>query len=500
MMEKVNKFIYRTPLLLLGCLLVFNSCDSDNDDPIVGPDVPPSEEASNAPIITSEDGSTIINTNVIEVGNEETDIVFDKVTRIMSTTGKEDEHTLNCVGMAAINLNGEELKEQDMSNIVKDATIINKGTINVHTKDYVAKYEKMIQDPENKDRKFKYLRVLAMYGGANNMVINEGTINVYFDHDPNTKITIYVIAMTGMDGATVVNRGHINFYGNGSVATRMRGVATFESNMTIINDNTITADVDIAEDSRMITTGGSNMTVINNGLMKASCPGTLFGMTRYGDNNLIKLVSKCNPEGYENIVNPAMRTVAGLFDLIEPTRPAVTSAILNRGEIEITLAGVNPVDSCRSAGGIGIMSSAGMIPFEYHEEVRNEGTIKVSDEGGHGNSHSEAFFCSTNPKYPVYVNVDQWNTTLRDFSKDHLFSIAGCSLNLNMTNICLSKADGYKEGTEYSAALGDMIKNGLSPMNSIIGFDNMRFSTADKTLDVIHNKGKKTVALVTKSE
>ena len=69
-----------------------------------------------------------------------------------------------------------------------------------------------------------------------------------------------------------------------------------------------------------------------------------------------------------------------------------------------------------------------------------------------------------------------------------------------MANICLSKADGYKEGTEYSAALGDMIKNGLSPMNSIIGFDNMRFSTADKTLDVIHNKEKKTVALVTKSE
>ena len=155
--------IYRFTLLLLGFLLVFNSCDSDNDDPIVGPDVPPVEKDSNAPIITSEDGSTIINTNVIEVGNEETDIVFDKITRIMSIeAGKYDEHTLNCVGMAAINLNGEDMKEQDMSNLVKDATIINKGTINVHTKDYVAKYEKMIQDPENKDRKFKYLRVLAM--------------------------------------------------------------------------------------------------------------------------------------------------------------------------------------------------------------------------------------------------------------------------------------------------------------------------------------------------
>ena len=49
--------IYRLSLLLLGFLLVFNSCDSDNDDPIVGPDVPPAEEDSNAPIITSENGS-----------------------------------------------------------------------------------------------------------------------------------------------------------------------------------------------------------------------------------------------------------------------------------------------------------------------------------------------------------------------------------------------------------------------------------------------------------
>ena len=498
--------IYRFTLLLLGFLLVFNSCDSDNDDPIVGPDVPPVEKDSNAPIITSEDGSTIINTNVIEVGNEETDIVFDKITRIMSIeAGKYDEHTLNCVGMAAINLNGEDMKEQDMSNLVKDATIINKGTINVHTKDYVAKYEKMIQDPENKDRKFKYLRVLAMYGGANNMVINEGTINVYFDHDPNTKITIYVIAMTGMDGTTVINRGHINFYGNGSVSTRMRGAATFESNMTIINENTITADVDIAEDTRMITAGGSNMNIVNNGLMQASCPGTLFGMTRFGDNNLInngtiKLYSKCTPDGYDNIVSVPMRCVAGLYDQIQDDRTGITSPILNRGEIDITLAGVNPADSCRTAGGIYVMAAAKELPYEYHDEVRNEGTIKVIDEGGPGNKSGEGYFWTVMPQYPIYVNVDQWNTTLRDFRKEPLFYASGCILNLNMANICLSKADGYKEGTEYSAALGDMIKNGLSPMNSIIGFDNMRFSTADKTLDVIHNKEKKTVALVTKSE
>ena len=315
--------IYRFTLLLLGFLLVFNSCDSDNDDPIVGPDVPPAEEDSNAPIMTSEDGSTIVNDGEIMVGNEETDIVFDMVSTIMSATGgKHEEHTINCVGMGAANLIGEDFKEQDMSNIVKDATLINRGTITVHTKDIVAKYADLVQDPDNQDRKFTYLRVLAMYGGKHNLMINEGTINVYFDHDPDTKITVYVIAMAGSKEATVINRGNINFYGNGSVATRMRGMASFGDDMTLINDNTITADVDLAEDSRMITTGGSNMTIVNNGLMQASCPGTLFGMTRYGDNSLtnngtIKLVSKCTLEGYKNIVSPANRSVSGMIDMIQ---------------------------------------------------------------------------------------------------------------------------------------------------------------------------------------
>ena len=503
---KAMKHIYRIPLLLLGVLLSFNSCDSDNDDPIIGPDVPPAEEDSKTPILTSEDGSAIVNTGEIVVGNEETDVVFDMVSTILSPTeGRIEEHTINCVGMAAARLIGEDFKEQDMSSIVKDATIINRGTITVHTKDIVAKYADLVQDPDHKDRKFTYLRVLVMYGGKNNLLVNEGTINVYFDHDPYTKITVYVMAMSGSKESTLVNRGSINFYGNGSVATRMRGMASFGNGMTLINDNTITADVDLAEDSRMITTGGSNMTVVNNGVMNATCSGTLLGMTRFGDNCLInngsiKLVSKCTPEGYKNITDLPHRCVAGLFDMIETARPAVTSPILNRGDIDITVAGVNPEDSCRKAGGIVIMSTAGKLPFDYHDEVRNEGTIKYHDEGGRGNIAAEGFFCAVSPKFPIYVNVDQWNTTLRDFKKKPLFAIMGCNFNLNVANICLSKADGYKEGTEYSVALGDIIKNGLSPMNNIIGYDNMRFSSADNTLDVLLNKEMETVALVTKSE
>lgn len=247
------------------------------------------------------------------------------------------------------------------------------------------------------------------------------------------------------------------------------------------------------------------MTIVNNGLMQASCPGTLFGMTRYGDNSLtnngtIKLVSKCTLEGYKNIVSPANRSVSGMIDMIQSDRRAVSSPILNRGEIDVTLAGVNPEDSCRGGAGIAIVSIAKQLPFEYHDEVRNEGTIKVHDEGGPGNIATEGFFLSMSPKFPAYVNIDQWNTTLRDFKKEPLFSAMGCVVNLNVANICLNKPEGYKEGTEYSVALGDMITNGLSAMNTIVGYDNMRFSSADNSLEVINNKEKKTVALVTKSE
>ena len=133
----------------------------------------------------------------------------------------------------------------------------------MHTKDLVERYIDQVQTPDDKTLPYTYLRVLVMYAGENSTVVNEGTINIYYDHDPSVAATIYVMALVAGEGSSIINNGEIHFYG------------------------TMTAEVDMASDSRMITTGGTKSNVINNGTMQMRMPGNILCLTRYGDTNLI---------------------------------------------------------------------------------------------------------------------------------------------------------------------------------------------------------------------
>lgn len=480
---------------LFAILLLFVTSCSNDDDPIVNPEAGEKQ----LPLVTEEIGATIVNTREMEIGSVENDIIFDMVSTVMTSEGHVKERTLNCCGIGAVAIVGG---EQDFESSIEKVTLINKGTITVHTKDLVERYIDQIQSPQNANLRYKYFRIIVMYGGKNNLLINEGTINVYFDHDPDITPTVYVMAMAAGEGSSILNKGEIHFYGNGSVATRMRGMATFGDNITAINEGIMTATVGMADDSRMITTGGKLSNVINNGILKMQVPGTVCCMTRYGDsnlinNNLIEITSVCMPDGYTPVVSNENYLICALYEALQDSRTAVSSPLINRGNIHVTLSGSNPVDSHRQGFGM-LCDLQGKGTAEAFEvNIHNEGNIVVKQDGNQHYNLAEAGFFARNVKAACHIKLGRWNTTLRDFSNTHdLFLLKGSKVNFTGGEVLLSKEDGYVEGTAYSIAPEALLYRADDTHRyEYTGYENLNFIARDTSTELIWDQENQMVSL-----
>ena len=467
------------PFFLFG----FISCQ-DDDEPVLTPDG--QEEV----VITDVSGSTVTNTKDIVVGNGEgEDVVFEMSSTVMNENGRVTETTLNCCAMAAICLDGN---KTDTTRTVENVTLVNKGVITVHTKDLVERYADLIQDPEHPDRPYTYLRVLVMYAGKKSTVINEGTINVYFDHDPSVTSTVYVMALVAGEGSTIMNNGEINVYGNGSVATRLRGMATFGDDITAINNGTISAELDMSEDARMITTGGTNSNVINNGIMKMRMPGKILCMTRYGDSNLINnntidITSTDMPEGYESIVGDEDHIVCGLYEPLQASRTGMPS-LLNRGTIHIAIEGSERSEPLTQ--GYGMFCDL-MAPKAEQLEVNivNDGLITLEQSGPVRFNMAEAGFVAREVAQSGACNIHlgRWQTALRDFARTQdLFLAKGARMNFSGAQLLLLKGDDYQDGTAYSVAPEDLMYNagGGTFRYEYSSYDNLVIKSADSSYKV----------------
>lgn len=454
-------------------MLFFASCEKE-DTPIVIPE----EEIR----ITDVSGTTIVNTKDIEIGNGIDDIVFEKTSTILTTSGKTDEITLDCCGLGAFALGSENedaIPMIDTTRTVENVTLINRATITVHTKDLVKRYGHLIRTPDNQDRHYYYLRVLVMYAGKNSTVINEGTINVYFDHDPSNTSTIYTIALTADDGSTIVNKGDINFYGNGSVATRLRGVATFGDNISALNTGTMTAEVDMTEDARMITTGGTRSNVINDGVMRMRLAGNVYCLTRYGDSNLINnntidITTIDKPEGYTT----DSQVACAMYQPLAPTITAMSSMI-NRGTINI-----NVEASKSSAQGYGMFFDM-LAAMNLDVNIINEGLINL-DKSASVATGSVAEACFTvrqNTAKAWNVNMGRWKTKLRDFGQTHdLFKVQGVNMNFSGGQLLLVKGDDYVDGTSYGVSPEDLMYNVEKEFRfEYTGYENMIIKPANNS-------------------
>lgn len=446
-------------LFFIAVTPVFNACDSD-DDEIEMPEIP--EEPTNPSGIEmiTESNTDFTNYHDIEVGTVENDIMFEMNSTILTSTGKTVERTLNCCAIGALRIeDGVMVSENNVENV----TIVNRGTITVHTKDLVEKYKDSIQAANNTLPPYKYLRVLVMYAGKNSTVINDGVINVYFDHDPDNLSTIYVMALVGAAGSSITNNGEINFYGRGSFGTRMRSIGTFGDNVTCVNKGTMTADVEIADDSRMITTGGSYSNVINDGIMKLRLPGKIYCTTRYGNNNLInnntiEITSVDYPEGYRAFYTDEDNVAVGMYD---PLTSAINPPMVNRGTITLYNESTEETKKC-----FGMMSEM-LNPAGGGTETTpvNDGEIFVIDRTNTGKKHimSEGGFItrkSINGEQMIKLRVTRWRSALRDFADLHdLFTVKGCDVDFGSLQLSLYNDDRTEKDKVYELKADDLFYN-----------------------------------------
>ena len=477
----MKKFI---GLWFWGILLFAISSCSEDEEPVF---VPEEEEEI---LITGESGTTVVNTKDIVLGVSEDDVVFEMTSTILTTSGRVTETTLNCCAMAGINFtdNGGMLA-MDTLNTVEDVVLINRGTITIHTKDLVERYKDQIQTPDDPERPYTYLRLLAMFAGTNSTIINEGVINVYFDHDPSVTSTIYVMGMNGGGNSSMINNGEIHFYGNGSVATRLRGMATFGNSISAFNNGVMTAELDMCEDARMITTGGTKSNVINDGTMQMRLPGYILCMTRYGDSNLINngvvdLTMVDLPEGYTAVGNAENPVVCAMYDPLSGTRTQMPS-LVNRGSISIAIEGSERSNSESQGYGMycDLMGAGG---GDLQVNVINDGSIKVSQSGPVDFRMAEAGFI-TRPavrEETCCIKLGRWNTTLRDFSQTQdLFYGQGVNMDFGGGELLLKKGEDYVDGTSYSVAPEALLYNGGRTMfrYEYSGYENFEIKAADES-------------------
>lgn len=464
-------------------LFAISSC-SEDEEPVF---VPEEEEEI---LITGESGTTVVNTKDIVLGVSEDDVVFEMTSTILTTSGRVTETTLNCCAMAGINFtdNGGMLA-MDTLNTVEDVVLINRGTITIHTKDLVERYKDQIQTPDDPERPYTYLRLLAMFAGTNSTIINEGIINVYFDHDPSVTSTIYVMGMNGGGNSSMINNGEIHFYGNGSVATRLRGMATFGNSISAFNNGVMTAELDMCEDARMITTGGTKSNVINDGTMQMRLPGYILCMTRYGDSNLINngvvdLTMVDLPEGYTAVGNAENPVVCAMYDPLSGGRTQMPS-LVNRGSISIAIEGSERSNSVSQGYGMycDLMGAGG---GDLQVNVINDGSIKVSQSGPVDFRMAEAGFI-TRPavrEETCCIKLGRWNTTLRDFSQTQdLFYSQGVNMDFGGGELLLKKGEDYVDGTSYSVAPEALLYNGGRTMfrYEYSGYENFEIKAADES-------------------
>ena len=505
-----SKWWRKSAWLFVVAALTLYSCTED-DNPII-PDTSSSDVIDgayygNKNIIIQANDSTVINYGDIVVGvNERDDVVFDQVRTVMSgPKGRHKEHCLNVCGMGAFRLTyyGDTLSiDEDIK--VGHVTMINRGTITIHTKRLVEKYVDQLKVDDNDEaHDYQYLVFAAMYGMANDTFINEGKIEIIFDHDPTIVPKVYGMCFSTAKGGTVINEGEIIFRGVGGISTRLRGCASFANNISFTNRGTITMDVEQADDSRVVTMGGDSIQVVNDGIINVSLPGTVFCITRYGtgtylNNGTINVTYKSNPEQYWSASSGC--SLAVLYEPIKPNH-VNQPPMINRGNINITMEETGHDNPYRKCYGMWFDLSLG-TPEEsalVKLNIVNEGNITMNQSGKY--EMAEAAFSSQPTLKDVGVNmiVNKWNTTLRDFSKNnHLFVANGANIDLSIAELVLYPEDDYVSETPYSIAEKDIIYNkdatGEYAYN-ILNYDKMKVSSGSDNWNLVWDKTNKTAAL-----
>lgn len=451
-------------------------------------------------IVIGKSGQTFVNNKRIVIGLDGEAATYKQMGTIFLGKSKQKAPLLECGAILIGKLNNGEV---DTVANVSNVTIINRDTIEIHSKGLVEKYAHLVRDAQHPDHPYQNMRMLAMSSeGEGNMMVNEGVIDIYLDHDPTVGINVYGIGMIGKGCNTFINRGKIRFHGLGSPKSRVRGMASMSDNVMFVNDGSIIIDVKMTDDARMITSGGDYNDIINNGTMEGRSSGTMIGMTRYGDshitnNGAIALTVEKMPAGYQSALSSTDKFACGLFEFLNAKRKHI-APVNNKGGIVINLND-NTDDQWRAYG----LCVNMLIPCEADFTINNLGNITLTNRST-ANNHCMAEVGTINRtvnQANIRINVGKWHTTLRDFTgKNGLFHGSHVTMDFSKTELTFEKPVGYVPGTPLSVSPETLLfnANGEKTTNEYIGYDQIKIATEENNLQVDWDKSGKKLALTNK--
>ena len=327
--------------------------------------------------------------------------------------------------------------------LAPNATLINKGVIDIHFKELYAAHIRNTQrcgDAYQVDA----LRGYAMAAGANSVLINEGVINVYMDHDADAETTMYCCAMWAEADSMLVNKGEIHFYGNGSWQALVRGVGGVADHLHVVNEGLITVDVERAFQTRVLHTAGMYGSLWNKGHIEVRVAGRVMTMGSVtgtqmlndGEIHVTSLATLIEGKIPYLFNFPPMAT--GMYEHFRPGA-LLPSPIVNRGVIKVHLVGSEASGPDAIAFGFYYQmenKDKGETPVRI---VSNEGIVEVTQEGPIKYVTGElGVNMQLKEDNPVKLKIGTWKTHSRDFSQTHdLFVCQSACFDLSELNLIL---------------------------------------------------------------
>ncbi len=368
-------------------------------------------------------------------------------------------HNVCLTAMAALEPDPE---RPDEMKTASNATLINRGTIDIHFDEVYRYYMELKQKTDTPDDfRFDTVRCFAMLAGDKSMIVNEGTINVYMDQDIEAIVSLYACALWGDGGSLMINRGDINFIGNGSYQSFVRGIGSMANELQAINDGTVTVKLDRAYQTRILHTAGVGGTLLNRGRItietcgRIMVLGSLMG-TRMENDGEIDVISHStfikNIVPYHYQFDPL---ATAFYEHFLPNETA-TAPMVNRGKVRIHLDGSEKSGENAVAFGFYLMQiSPGKTDSPVHT-LYNEGTIEVTQSGP---KHYLTAEVGVNIQAPgdneFNVKIGSWNTSKRDFAetkdlfvcRSASFDLSGLGNDIDKNN-CVYQIPESKEAGE----------------------------------------------------
>lgn len=326
--------------------------------------------------------------------------------------------------------------------LAPNAVLVNNGVIDLHFKDL---YERHKAKASDTNYRVDALRGYAMAAGENSVLINEGVINIYMDHDKDSETTMYCCAMWAEGNSMLINKGEIHFYGNGSYQSLVRGVGGVANNLHVVNEGIITVDVERAFQTRILHSAGMDGSLINKGKInikvsgRVMTMGSVTGTTMINDGeiNVVSLATLIDGKIPYLFNFPPMAT--GMYEHFRPGKK-LTAPIINRGSIKVHLVGSEKSGSEAIAFGFYYQmedkDENGETPVRV---VSNEGTVEVTQEGPQKYITAElGVNMQLGFDNPVKMKVLKWNRG----KSDHV--LACRSAEFDISSAALTENDVFQ--------------------------------------------------------